>query len=326
MKKNLFVVASPLQIINANEAINYFSLINNVFVVIYNSNDIHNIQIDNILKNIKTDEVIKIKPSRNGKFFEYVKIIRYLKKYIYNYLFIGDMGSINRVIIPNLKKDKVFLIDDGIGTIDYYNNFLKNSNINKYKFSILRFLLLGFKINIKDSINLFTYFDFNKNNNIEIVKNNLTCLKNRLNSSSNNFYDDDIFFLGQPFDACKKLEEYKDDLYTLYKNKNKKIIYIPHRYEPKEQTELIKNLEYVEFLKLNEPVEMFFINNNIYPKYVVSHITTALITLKMIYNSSKIEYIKLEKNIVNQEIYNHILNTYEYYEKISLEQCFLDKI
>ena len=104
MKKNLFVVASPLQIINANEAINYFSLINNVFVVIYNSNDIHNIQIDNILKNIKTDEVIKIKPSRNGKFFEYVKIIRYLKKYIYNYLFIGDMGSINRVIIPNLKK------------------------------------------------------------------------------------------------------------------------------------------------------------------------------------------------------------------------------
>ena len=64
MKKNLFVVASPLQIINANEAINYFSLINNVFVVIYNSNDIHNIQIDNILKNIKTDEVIKIKPSQ----------------------------------------------------------------------------------------------------------------------------------------------------------------------------------------------------------------------------------------------------------------------
>lgn len=105
-----------------------------------------------------------------------------------------------------------------------------------------------------------------------------------------------------------------------------KRLYIPHRYEPKEQTELIKNLEYVEFLKLNEPVEIFFINNNIYPKYVVSHITTALITLKMIYNSSKIEYIKLEKNIVNQEIYNHILNTYEYYEKISLEQCFLDKI
>lgn len=134
MKKNLFVVASPLQIINANEAINYFSLINNVFVVIYNSNDIHNIQIDNILKNIKTDEVIKIKPSRNGKFFEYVKIIRYLKKYIYNYLFIGDIGSINRVIIPNLKKDKVFLIDDGIGTMDYYDKFLKSSNLNKYKF------------------------------------------------------------------------------------------------------------------------------------------------------------------------------------------------
>ena len=121
-KNNLFILRSPLQIINAIEAIEQFKLKNNILVLIFNSLDTNTRQINELVSLHKWEQIIRLEDRSKSKLFRYVKLVKELKKYSFNYLYFGNLGTIQKILIANLKQDNVYLLDDGTSTIMYYNN------------------------------------------------------------------------------------------------------------------------------------------------------------------------------------------------------------
>ena len=322
-KKNLFVINSPLQLLNSQEAIYKFELKNIIIVAIYNRSVKNIEQIEAQLEKIDCDEIVRFNPLKEGKLQGYVKLIKYLKRYNYEYIFTGEIEDFRfRAIVANLNKTKLFLLDEGTSIIILYENLIKKNRINKFKLKSIKFILNGLKINLKDTISFFTYYDFKPLNNGVVVKNKLEYLKKDFNVDK--FVDDDtLFFLGQTLNIFEDVKEFKISLKRIIdKNKGKQIVYIPHR-EDKETIKIVQSFsQNINILELNQPIENYFIENKIYPKNLVSYYTTALITLKILFVDSSIKYIKI--NNPNFKINSLELNViYKYFKKNNILE-FMD--
>ncbi|MDD2699108.1 MAG: polysialyltransferase family glycosyltransferase [Arcobacteraceae bacterium] len=316
--KNLFIIRSPIQVINALEAINYFQLTNNVVILIYNSLDTNTKQIKELLNNYNWLEIIELEDGKKSKFFDYVKLIKRLKVDSYNYLFFGNFGSIQRAIIANVMKNNVFYLDDGTATVRFYNNFFKNNRINSYDSRMLRFLFFGLKIKIKDTINFFTYFDLKPFNNV-IIKNTLSYFKKTYFFESKK--DDLIYFLGQPLERFLDLDIYKKVLLKLSKKYKQKFIYIPHRAETNVMRKEIKKLQndLFEIKFIDVPIEVYFIQERIVPDKVFSFFSTALTTLSFLLEQTEFKHIELTRDMMIDKKYFDI-SLKDYYSSIEKDK------
>ncbi|ABB43883.1 hypothetical protein Suden_0604 [Sulfurimonas denitrificans DSM 1251] len=319
--KNLFVARSPLQVINAIEAVKHFKLTNNTLVLIYNRSTANTKQMRFLLSLLEWEEVIHIEDGYGSKILKYVNLIKKLRKERFNYIFVGELGVSYKMIIANIKKEKVFLMDDGTATIVYYNTFIKQDRYNKYNFKELRFLLFGLKIKIRDKINLFTYFDLAPVHGNEVIKNNLAYFKRKY--LSNAIKENDIvYFIGQPADIFMDIDVYKKDIEALIKKFNKKIVYIPHRLEVYKQQEAINSIEsdLFEVKKLDVPIELYFLQSDVYPMHIVSYYSTALVTLKFLFDMCINEYIIVPKNSINEKRYEGIESCYSIFKESGMHQ------
>ncbi|MDX4071806.1 hypothetical protein Q6A88_08860 [Aliarcobacter skirrowii] len=297
IKKNIFIVGTPLQVINAIEAIHHFKLRNIVFVIKHNKIQKNRIHLESIIKSLNNNfEIIHMYPSvKNTRIVNYIKTIKYLKKNLYQYFFIGDFSTFTRIAIANLNKEKLFLLDDGIGTIIHLERDIKPNKINKYRFREYRFLFYGFKIKVCDKINLFTYFNIKFLNGVEVIKNNLTYMKSKLESRDNDEYKNVLFFIGQDWLMHSHKEDLWNDLVKLSQTfKDKKIVYIPHREETEYDLKNVKLIKNIDILELNQSVEQYFIDNLIYPLNLISFISTALVTTKILFPKCNVNYIKIK--------------------------------
>ena len=313
--KNLLIVNSPLILLNALEAISYFKLKNILIVAIYNRSINNEKQIETILEKLNVEEIIRVHFGNSSKFTKYIELIKELQKNEYNNVFTGEIEDNFRIIISNIKKERLFFIDEGLDTVlDYENKFKKNL-VNNYKLREIRYLFKGFKIKLRDSISFFTYYDFSPIGNGIVVENKLENLKSNFINNNEN-YNNVLFFFGQP----KNIFNNEDDIYkvigeVINKNKNKRIIYFPHR-EEGELSKTIKSIyNNVVIMDIKQPIEKYFIENGIYPKHVISYASTALITTKILYEECIVEYIKVcEPNIKLYSV-EELNIKYKYFEK-----------
>ncbi|MCW8896092.1 polysialyltransferase family glycosyltransferase [Sulfurimonas sp.] len=311
--KNLFILRSPLQIINALDAIEHFNLENNIVVPVYNRSDSNTQQMKKLLSLGKWEQIIHIEESFKSKFFRYVKIIRALKKHNYKNIFIGELGIFYKIVVANTKKEKVFLLDDGTVTMKYYNKFIIHDKYNKYNFRELRFLFAGLKIKVRDKVNLYTYFDLKPVHGIEVVKNNLNYLKRKYLKDAKKDTSV-IYFIGQPLDDVNVIDVqmYKKVLENIIKMYQKKIVYIPHRSESEKLKQTIASIDnpLFEVNNLNKSIEMYLLEEKIYPMHIMSFSSTALTTLGMVYEDSQINVIKIPENSNNKEYFDNFLREY----------------
>ena len=315
---NLFIVGTPLQLLNAIEAAEHFILENNILVIVHRSLEANRAQIDAIRDLYEWAEIIDIEYSKNSSMLKYVNLVKDLKQHTYKYIFIPKLEVVPKVVIPNVTKEKVFLLDDGIMTVSIYENSIKAGKLNKYNFKEIRFLFFGLKIKIKDKINLFTYFDLEPVNGIEIVKNELKFLKKTYLEGAD-IDGSNIYFLGHPSSRYIDDEKYIKSLHKLIANSNKKIIYIPHRGESEEMKNILHSINNSQFsiVDINMPVELYFLENKIYPSQVIAYYSTALVTLSIIYKDCKISFIPIP---LDKDINNTLKNVYKIFEKEKLER------
>jgi len=308
--KNLFIIGTPLQLINAIEAVKYFKLENNILVLVHRSRESNKKQMQEIIDLYEWEEIIEIPYSSTSSMLKYVKLVKYLKTYVYNYIFIAKLEVIPKLVLPNVKKEKVFLLDDGTFTIAIYEKQIKNNILNKYNFKELRFLFFGLKIKIRDTINLFSYFDLEPSNGNEVIKNSLDYLRETYLQESmlKDFSKDDevIYFLGQPLEALIDTELYKNSVESIIRKFNKKVIYICHRGESKETQDILSTIDKSSFelLDIGMPVELYFLYNKIYPTHIISYCSTAVTTVEMLYEDCKSNYIQMRVNEGNRKKYN----------------------
>lgn len=321
--KNLFIVGTPLQLLNAIEAAKHFSLSNNILLIVHRSLNANKEQMEYVKTFFAWDEIIEIPYSKHSSLFKYIAIIKQLKQNIYSHIFISKLEIVPKLAIANLKKNMVFLLDDGLLTIDIYNKQIKRSKYNKYDFKELRFLAFGLKIKVRDTIHLFTIFKLKPFKNIEVVQNNFDYLLS-LFPKSNSDNDDCIYFLGHP--SNPKLVSnatYMQNINKLLHVFNKKIIYIPHRAETAQDMELLGQITNPLFFinNINMPVELYFLQNGIYPHHIISYYSTALVTLSGIFKDAIATYIYLPngETIDKDLIGIYKLYTDEGYQKLNLE-------
>ncbi len=321
---NLFIIRSPLQLINSLEAIEYFNLQNNILVLIYNNTENTNKQMDTLISMYEWKEIIKInEKQKRSKYFEYIKFVKKLKLKSYNYLFFSNLGSIHKLLLANLKRQRTIYLDDGVETITRYNNIFIPNKLNKVKFRQLRFLPAGLKIKIEDSIDLFTYFDLEPFRSSKVIKNSLKNFQNKYLKDSS--MDNNLYFLGQPLVKTNLLSEinyfeYLD--YVISLNSNKKIIYIPHRTEIISDRLKLYVSDKFEIIDINMPIELYFLQNNLYPGHIISFMTTAFFTLQKLYSNSKFSYIYIPSEKI-LERKKDVAGAYIFIEKLNINKIKL---
>ncbi|MDF1874443.1 hypothetical protein JHD48_01705 [Sulfurimonas sp. SAG-AH-194-I05] len=313
-KDNLFVIGTPLQLINAIEAIEHFHLKNNILVLINMSKMLNKEQVDEIRTLHEWKEVIEIQNGKGLNFFKYFSILRKLRKNSYQKLFVAKLESISMAIVANMEKEQVFLLDDGGMTVGIYENYCKNNYRVGYKRKDYRFYMLGLKFKIEDTIHLFTYYDLEEHNN-QVVKNTMKYFKTKYYTSQ--FIEDEcIYFVGQPVNNLLSEEVHVAIIKKLIEKKEKKMVYIPHRGESENHLKHLRSLpkDIFEIKSVGMPIELYFLKNAIQPKYIFSFFSTALVTLKLIYNTCEVKYIKIPETLENKD--NFTLALKNYYEHL----------
>lgn len=317
--KNLFIVSSPLQVLNALEAKQYFKTTDNILLILFTEfKSLNREQIINSINQKEWNQIIQydLKKNKNSKssFFEQVKLIIKLKKNKYNYIFSGGFTSINKLLLANLNKQEVFLIDDGAASINQHKIEL-NPNITekrklKKRIRQYRFNIFGLKTEVKDTINLFTCFKLQSHTNEKIIHNNFSYLKQLYFTDMN--INNTIYFIGQPVVDIALITE---ETFIAYIKKviayfDKPIIYIPHRAET--IPEALKKLQSKNFIFQNSqgPIELIFLKQKVYPSTIVSFFSTALYTLDVIYDKSSLYSIVLPQESLK---FNHKL-IHDYYD------------
>ncbi len=320
MKKyNLHIARSPLQLINIFEAIETMELSNNILIVIERASVENNNQIKEVLKQIdyEWDKVFNIEKTSNSNFLDYIKMIKQINKFEYNYIFTGDIDSISNIIVANVKYEKVFLVDDGTSTLKRHEALLEKKVLKfKDKIKLLRFKLFGLKSHADYKINFFTFFDIKQKADETIVKNEFKSLKKRFNLSTNK--SEKVYILGQPIYNKEISEEafiqHLEKLLNYYDGKE--IIYILHRYE-KLTPDIETLLEGKATLYRSEyPIELDFLIKQEYPQHLTGFFSTALYTLKQMFIESDVKLFYIDKNeFFNPDRAEVVENYYDFFQE-----------
>ena len=327
---NLYIVRSPLQLINAIEAKHHFQTKNNILYIIHSKSKVNSKHMYKILTMSPWDEVIEInKENKKNKLLSNVQHIKSLKKRTFNYIFSGDIGNINTAFISSLKKREVYLLDDGTMTLISHERV--SNPEKKEPWSINRFIkenrykLFGLNCTLnKETINYFTIFDIKPYKDEKIIKNDFSFLKNsflsRLEKDLNR-----VYFIGQNLIDAEVMDEecylrYIQHIIEYYKGKT--IIYYPHRFETiSKNFQLLAGENFI--IKENEqPIEIELLTQDKYPMYIASFVSSALSSLKTIFQDSNIHSFVLKQEHLhkNKENFKLIYNK----QDKSIKQIDLD--
>ena len=308
MNYNLFIIRSPLQIINAYEAIDYFDLKNNILVTIDTKGLSNAEQISYLKSNdIKWEKEIRFgntDQKSKSNFLQYIKLIKSLKEYKYDNIFIGDYGSIHKIILANLKSKNQYLLDDGTTTLLRHLQFKTDKTKSKFSLRTFRFKLFGLKTNTKQLLNYFSIFKLNPNFSEKVIMNNFDKLKTIHNIDS--FTKDNcIYIMGQPLveTGYIKRDVYLDFITNIIKKyKNQKVVYLAHRSETLESIEEYEN-DFFTILKSSKPIELMFLEEKKYPEQIIGFTSAALFTFKILFPKSSILSIEITKEQFVQNYY-----------------------
>jgi len=293
--ENILFVESPIQLVNAFEAKSFFKMNSYTYYIRLSGVENNDIQLIKLIKILNLSNVKLIYLNAYNK-----KIIDYLKLFYYKYfyrlssnkrVFIGNYDSgFFTLVLKKLKKEQVVLLDDGAKTIDTYSKFKNNFHYD-----------------------LFTIYDLEALSNQKIYKNKYVQLEKKLSKLSKN--KNEILFLGSKLSEIEIISEnyYLEIMKKIaYYYKNNKVIYIAHREESQSKLDKITLIKNISVVQLDYPIELYGIYSNNIPYKVSSFYSTAIYTIKNIYNIEAESFIF---DYSKSEYKKSIDNVYEYYRK-----------
>ncbi len=319
---NIFIVKSPLQLMNAIEAKEHFQTTGNILVLM-NANATNDKQMQTVLALSKWDEIITYAPTnRSSTLLAQVKLIRSLKKHRYHYLFTGDYGTFNQVLMANLNVDDYYLIDDGTKSIEIHKALIDPSKtaLSK-KLKLLRYTLFGLKSSIQKPINFFTCYNLTPIKDEQIISNDYNYLQSIFKPQPGG--NEVIYLLGQNIDnKWMKQGKYIEYLKRVKSHYSDKIIYMPHRHEIiSDELKALFDEEFV--LQYNDiPIEIYFLEKKIYPKHIVSFTSSALFNLEKIYAKAQIDAIIIhQKDLI--KMHDFVKSCYRFFDALDIRQIDL---
>lgn len=283
--KALFFVEAPFQLLSAYEAINSLKISDYKIIIRLSNNDINNNQLKELLEELfltKKDKKIKfIKISnKNRSFFDLLCILKvfiltFFSQVFYKYIFLGNFESrFLKVILLGVFNKKVILLDDGIKGFSIYKKFTNDFNYNM-------FTMLTTLSPLDNQ--LISYHDFSK------VKEKYFSIKDSTTT--------DLLFIGTKISELGIISEdnYINTLETiLIRYSDKNITYITHREENLKKLKKLEHYSNFKINKLDSPIEIFLLRNNIFPQRVLSFYSASLFSIKRIYPDANVKAIPFD--------------------------------
>ncbi|POC49413.1 hypothetical protein CRN45_12975 [Vibrio vulnificus] len=306
---NIFLVTSPLQLINAIEAKNKFNCKNNILILRNEKTNLGKTQIDSILSLDNWDCVIRL--GRRSKLFSIIFTILKCKliikrREINNFFFADYSAWRTNVLLENLPAKNEIMIDDGLLTVREYNSKIKPKkcigSLKKYNFLLG---LLNLKpprdIHPSNNLKIFTLFEISDE---RVIKNGLSSFSGKENNLSIE-NKDFIVFIGQARtnEAGMRVNDYTTLISKV--TKNRKTYYFPHRNEDSSLEKDISRLKHVIYCHNSLPIEAELITKKITPQEIYGIGSTALVTLSHIFPKSKIYNINVEISLYINEAYGN---------------------
>jgi hypothetical protein len=313
---NVFLIETPLQLLNAIEARNHFKFKNNILLILltnyFGINSFNNlvdkdswdtIRYIPFLSNCSTYDFGMQRPQNlYERCIEYYIILQQLLKRCRLDKIIKSIGSVNNIILGNylqghkdymrhfgnsLTHEKIYIVDDGTDTIlinrERINELSVVGNEQNNDVSWLKKVKRSLRESYIDwngrsasSITFFSCYDLSVTAADTFVKNEYSYLRKIAQNSAN---VDEVIFLGQCLIEDGYISKENYQLYLLKVKeyfKNEKLIYVPHPRESMQSVEYLKKTVGIEIRKLSTPIEYEIAYGGKRPKYLSSFFCSAL--------------------------------------------------
>lgn len=335
-KENLIVVASPFQLISALEAIYHFrdkernGKENYHVLVFLSKHDNTNKLMLSLIEQFTLGILCEFSYIRYTNEFSFLwrklKFISKNRKIGYNKLMVGHLDEFSiKLLICNLKFAKLFSLDDGAATLtinnrikeyDFYLtcfNSLRSVN-NFIKYIMVKVFSLQKSRNVV--VNWFTVFDFIPNNNGEVYTHQFQFL--RRNFNSDRIGNHGTLFIGANLvnaGVVKSLDKYKELLINIFKQVEGIIYYVPHRYEDISLLDDVFSLFDVQVVKGIGMIEIFLLQQDLYPSRIISFYSTALYTLSKLFPTCEVLFVEIPTPVLNKSFVNKVRVVEKYYSE-----------
>jgi len=345
--RNIFLVKSPLQLLNAVEAKHHFRIDDDdcILVIMGDRKSYPQLMslsaVNQQWRNVLLINNISLLPGNplkgqnmghgyvnsrrktllRSSFFTIWRLNR-LAKFLENVerIFIGDYNYVYmRHMINTVRHKHTVLLDDGTATVEVARMRLEMEfdepayNVKKRAKLVAKQFFQGLKSKPPEKLCFFTAFELEVNLNDKIVKNYFQFLKNESQSLA---LIDSVYFLGSPLVETGVMikQGYLDQLSMVNDFfKGKEVVYVAHRREDKEKLAQIQKELNMKICIFDYPIEYQVAILGPTPKVVASFICSALDNLRVIMDKKlKIISFKLiDGSYLKEDRVNAI---YDYYD------------
>jgi len=295
MKTSFFIVTSPLQLLCAVEAHQYYGVERADLIVKFGGNPTSN----NMLRDMLTeysiwDNVYEI--SKKHSFWDLYRTLRKISGSRYAFIFNAEYnGWFQNVLISNICYQKRVLYDDGTATLNDYRVYFEPQIASQKKhiekelllrlMGVSRFRPERFKV-----LELFTMYELESLPHVIIVPNKFAAsAKYREHIGVD--HEAPIGILGQPLVDVGVVSEsyYIRCLKAL--TKEKRALYFAHRGESTESLKSLEKFVDIEVIQDKRPVELSAAKYRV--SCMVGFTTTALRTLSLLYPKLDIRFMRI---------------------------------
>lgn len=327
-RKNLFLVTSPFQFLNAIEARAHFAETDATLVLLHSADSKNNSQLMQMFDAEHWEEV-EIVASRIG-IVTYLKAMRLLSglratQTAWNRIFIGEYNSHTfHTFCQNLDAKQLFNLDDGVSTIELQRQVFSKSTHSlapdrgvKYFLKYLIKALFGLNENNHKVVkfDLYTCFDLAEHPGQTVIENRYEFLSRSIDKFE--IRSNVVYFYGSSISE-KGIMSFESEVALLdrvkihFEKRGRKLLYIPHRLDSLLKLAAIRKLNIpVNPLDWTAEIEPLFSRE--LPGQISSFFSTALYTLGKIYRYKSIVAFRIPEQLLlsRQEAINKLYDEYE---------------
>jgi len=335
--KAIFFVASPLQALCAIEACEHYNLSKSDLCIV------------RINKARETENILKVSKLYSwGKIYFYKKLIlksKIIQKSLevisahlffrkldhYTHVFVGDFVFTTAAIIG---RGKYTVLGDGnkllyqrknfedsskyfpISRSEFLNRLATNTIPERMKTYLTRIFGLTYRI----EVDFFSQFVLTGRDTVHKYK----WCSARTKEKKLTFDQQNVYFLGTYFseDTWGKISSENYYLWSICKikehfiKKGLEMVYVPSRHECKNKLTKIRSDIGVKIIEFQNIVELEFLNRGVYPAFIASFYSTALINVPIIYPKCQAEAFLVDIDQFTPSWFGPCVTPiYEYYKK-----------
>jgi hypothetical protein len=326
LSRDLFIVASPFQVISAIEAKHNFRSVKTLLIYFQHKTELENRTISSAVEFGDWDEVIALAyPTGKSSFTNSLQFLQNLQKSgeTFRHIFVGDIFSssrsyLQRVLASNLKKSgDVVLLDDGVlTTVGNFKSGWKRERVKIW--TNIRWNLFFIKTALP-KFSVFTAIDFEQRESYPTVfKNSFNHFQTLAGEGNFSRKEENIYFIGSATVETWKMSEerfraFMEGIFSNLENFSNRY-FIPHRQCSDRTLEIVEEIGF-SILKLSQPIEFHFIGKREVPLNIASTTSTALLSLKLIFNSPNAFAFKISPAEIREDRVEAMGELYREFDK-----------